>query len=217
MSDTGKRARDELIALRCRLGEPGAFAELVRELESPLLYYTTKILRDEHAALDVLQNVWITAFRTLRQLEDPAASLGDFLIDPRLDDALFGFEPPAGYSLTNGQNAGTATKPPLPTGSGAIRRTRRRRVSAPARRLGGIRQAASGARATRRGRCNGGPAHSDDHPRPQGVKLGDAGKLLVWFRPKGSAVYRAIFGDLHAADVTSDQLPKQPEPRPRAG
>jgi Sigma-70 region 2 len=72
MSDASRRARDELIALRCRLGEPGAFADLVRELESPLLYYTTKILRDEHAALDVLQNVWITAFRKLRQFEDPA-------------------------------------------------------------------------------------------------------------------------------------------------
>jgi RNA polymerase sigma-70 factor, ECF subfamily len=73
MSDAGRRARDELIALRCRLGEPGAFADLVRELESPLLYYTTKILRDENAALDVLQHVWITAFRKLRRLEDPAA------------------------------------------------------------------------------------------------------------------------------------------------
>ena len=33
-------------------------------------------------------------------------SLDDFQIDPGLDDRLFRFEPPAGYSLTKGENAG---------------------------------------------------------------------------------------------------------------
>ena len=33
-------------------------------------------------------------------------SLDDIRIDPPLDDALFRFEPPAGYTMTKGQNAG---------------------------------------------------------------------------------------------------------------
>lgn len=68
-----QRARDEWIALRCQSGEPDAFAELVRTFERPLLYYATKLLRDEHAALDVLQNVWLKAFRGVRRLEHPGA------------------------------------------------------------------------------------------------------------------------------------------------
>ena len=64
---------DEWIALRCRLGEPGAFAELVRELERPLLYYAAKLLVDEDAAFDVLQEVWLAAFRSIRRLDDPRA------------------------------------------------------------------------------------------------------------------------------------------------
>ena len=71
MDTPARRTRDEWIALRCRLGEPGAFAELVRELERPLLYYATKLLASEDAAFDVLQDVWLTAFRAIRRLEDP--------------------------------------------------------------------------------------------------------------------------------------------------
>src|SRR5438128_1700507 len=73
MGNATRRERDELIALRCRLGEPEAFAELVREMERPLLYYATKLLRDEDRAFDVLQEVWLTAFRTVGRLEEPGA------------------------------------------------------------------------------------------------------------------------------------------------
>jgi RNA polymerase sigma-70 factor (ECF subfamily) len=71
MDTPARRTHDEWLALRCRLGEPGAFAELVRELERPLLYYAAKLLVDEDAAFDVLQEVWLTAFRAIRRLEDP--------------------------------------------------------------------------------------------------------------------------------------------------
>lgn len=72
MSDA-TRVRDEWIALRCQLGEPAAFADLVQEMERPLLYYIAKMLGDQDAALDVLQNVWMAAFRKIRRLQEPAA------------------------------------------------------------------------------------------------------------------------------------------------
>lgn len=71
MDTHARRTRDEWLALRCRLGEPGAFAELVREMERPLLYYAAKLLADEDAAFDVLQDVWLAAFRGIRRLDDP--------------------------------------------------------------------------------------------------------------------------------------------------
>jgi RNA polymerase sigma-70 factor (ECF subfamily) len=71
MDTQARRTRDEWLALRCRLGEPGAFAELVREVERPLLYYAAKLLADEDAAFDVLQEVWLTALRAIRRLDDP--------------------------------------------------------------------------------------------------------------------------------------------------
>jgi RNA polymerase sigma-70 factor (ECF subfamily) len=70
---TPREIRDEQLALRCRLGEPAAFAELVETMERPLLYFARSIVRDDEAALDVLQAVWMTAFRELRRLDDPKA------------------------------------------------------------------------------------------------------------------------------------------------
>jgi outer membrane lipoprotein-sorting protein len=41
-----------------------------------------------------------------------------------------------------------------------------------------------------------------------GVKLGDAGKTIFWYQPKGSATYRVIYGDLSVKDVAAEDLPK---------
>jgi RNA polymerase sigma-70 factor (ECF subfamily) len=71
MENTASRAKDELLALRCQLGEPAAFKDLVGEMERPLLYYTIKLLKDEDRAFDVLQEVWITAFRGISKIDDP--------------------------------------------------------------------------------------------------------------------------------------------------
>src|SRR5882724_9016771 len=73
MEITARQARDVWLAQRCRLRAPGAFEDLVREIERPLLYYLTKLLQDEHRALDVLQEVWVTVFREIRHLEEPRA------------------------------------------------------------------------------------------------------------------------------------------------
>src|SRR5690349_8871119 len=73
MARTPRQIEDERLALRCRLGEPAAFAELVATMERPLLYFARSIVRDDEAALDILQAVWMTAFRQLRRLDEPAA------------------------------------------------------------------------------------------------------------------------------------------------
>jgi RNA polymerase sigma-70 factor (ECF subfamily) len=71
--DTVSRARDEWVALRCQAGEPAAFEDLVDAMERPLLYYASKLLGNEETALDVLQDVWLRAFRSIRRLQDPCS------------------------------------------------------------------------------------------------------------------------------------------------
>jgi DNA-directed RNA polymerase specialized sigma24 family protein len=48
--------------------------------------------------------------------------------------------------------------------------------------------------------------------RPEAVNLGDSAKILFWYRPAGATKYRALYGDLHWADLTTDQLPEIPKP-----
>jgi len=49
--------------------------------------------------------------------------------------------------------------------------------------------------------------------KADGVKLGDANKIIFWYKPKDKQTYRALFADLHAADVTADQLPAVEKPQ----
>jgi RNA polymerase sigma-70 factor, ECF subfamily len=71
MEHGSRQLRDEWIALGCKAGDPKAFEAMVREFESPLLYYAAKLLRSETGALDVLQEVWMNAMGSVRKLENP--------------------------------------------------------------------------------------------------------------------------------------------------
>jgi RNA polymerase sigma-70 factor (ECF subfamily) len=66
-------SRDELLALRCKAGEPAAFAELIAQFERPMRYYLLKLLGNEDRAYDLLQEIWLQVVRTIGQLVEPAA------------------------------------------------------------------------------------------------------------------------------------------------
>jgi RNA polymerase sigma-70 factor (ECF subfamily) len=67
------RTRYEWLALRCQSGEPGAFEDLIAVMERPLLYYATSLTGNPDNGLDVLQDVWIRAFRGIRGLKEPGS------------------------------------------------------------------------------------------------------------------------------------------------
>ena len=71
--DGENRTRYEWLALRCQSGEPGAFEDLIAVMERPLLYYATSLTGNADSGLDVLQDVWIKAFRSIRKLKDPGS------------------------------------------------------------------------------------------------------------------------------------------------
>jgi DNA-directed RNA polymerase specialized sigma24 family protein len=42
-------------------------------MERPLLYYASKLAGNVEAGLDILQDVWVKAFRDIRGLKEPAS------------------------------------------------------------------------------------------------------------------------------------------------
>ena len=67
------RIQYEWLALRCQSGEAGAFEDLIAVMERPLLYYASSLTGNEDSGLDVLQEVWISAFRSIHKLKDPGS------------------------------------------------------------------------------------------------------------------------------------------------
>jgi RNA polymerase sigma-70 factor (ECF subfamily) len=67
------RLQFEWLALRCQAGDVGAFEDLIAVMEQPLLYYATSLTGNPESALDVLQEVWIKTFRSIRKLKEPGA------------------------------------------------------------------------------------------------------------------------------------------------
>ncbi len=71
MSAVRKRAiQNELLLLRCKRGDRDAYPELVQLWERPLFYYIRKLVRTEEDAWDVLQEVWLVAFKNIASIHD---------------------------------------------------------------------------------------------------------------------------------------------------
>jgi RNA polymerase sigma-70 factor (ECF subfamily) len=69
---------DELLAIRCQLGEPRAFDALIRRWHRPLFDYLRRQSASDDAAADLAQETWLRVFRGIGRLRD-AASLRPWL------------------------------------------------------------------------------------------------------------------------------------------
>jgi RNA polymerase sigma-70 factor, ECF subfamily len=63
----------ELLVLRCRRKDPGAFEELIRYWENKLFYYIRRLVASEEEAWDVLQETWIKVFQGIGSLKNPGS------------------------------------------------------------------------------------------------------------------------------------------------
>lgn len=61
---------DELLAVRCQLGEPEAFDELAVRWHGPLWTYVRRLAADEDRAREIVQDVWVRILRGLPGLRD---------------------------------------------------------------------------------------------------------------------------------------------------
>lgn len=67
---------DELLAVRCQLGERAAFDELIDRWHAPLWGYVRRLLGDGDMAAEVLQEAWIRVLRGLPALREPSRLRG---------------------------------------------------------------------------------------------------------------------------------------------
>jgi RNA polymerase sigma factor (sigma-70 family) len=69
---TRQELADELLAIRCQLGEPGAMDALVERWHPPLWRYVRGLTADDDAAAEAVQDVWLRVLRAISRLRDPA-------------------------------------------------------------------------------------------------------------------------------------------------
>ena len=67
-----RRTADELLVVRCQLGEPDAFDELIARWQTPLWVYIRRMTGRNEDAQDVLQDVWLRTIRGIPRLRDGA-------------------------------------------------------------------------------------------------------------------------------------------------
>lgn len=70
MISESDRIRSQMLALRYRSGDDGAFSDLVSIWERPLFYYIRKLSKSEEDAWDALQETWIRIFRSIGRVND---------------------------------------------------------------------------------------------------------------------------------------------------
>lgn len=66
-----ERIACELLVLRCARNEKEAFEELVHRWERQLLYYIRRLVDDEPAAWDILQETWVGVLKNVGSLREP--------------------------------------------------------------------------------------------------------------------------------------------------
>ena len=73
MSDQLNRLYERVLVLRCQSGDEAAFADLIERYHVRLRLFLRRMLEDEHAADDALQDVWLDVFRGVGKLKDSGA------------------------------------------------------------------------------------------------------------------------------------------------
>ena len=71
-SSAARALADELVAVRCQLGERAAFDLLLERWHGPLAAYAARLAGDEEAACEVVQDTWLRVLRGIGRLSDPA-------------------------------------------------------------------------------------------------------------------------------------------------
>jgi RNA polymerase sigma-70 factor (ECF subfamily) len=63
-------AEDELLAIRCQLGESAAFDDLIARWHLPLWSFVRRLVGEDDAAKEIFQDVWVRVIRGLPGLRD---------------------------------------------------------------------------------------------------------------------------------------------------
>ncbi len=61
---------EQLLLLRCQIGDKGAFAELIERYERPLRYFINRLLDNSELTEDIFQDTWLTVIRRIHGLRE---------------------------------------------------------------------------------------------------------------------------------------------------
>ena len=73
MNESSQAILDELLVLKCRRGDVGAWRELVERYQPRLFYFIRRLVDQERDAWDVLQQTWMAAMQGMGRLKEPRA------------------------------------------------------------------------------------------------------------------------------------------------
>jgi RNA polymerase sigma-70 factor, ECF subfamily len=73
MTDSADRVYRSVLVVRCQAGDRAAFEELLGLYQPRLRHFVASMIGDEHAADDLLQEVWFEVYRGLARLSAPGA------------------------------------------------------------------------------------------------------------------------------------------------
>ena len=73
MADGAERVYRSVLVVRCQAGDRTAFEELVALYQPRLHYFLARMIGEDHAADDLLQEVWFDVYRGVARLADPGA------------------------------------------------------------------------------------------------------------------------------------------------
>lgn len=64
---------EEVLLLRCQIGDKNALTELIERYKQPLLYFINRLLDDSELTQDIFQDTWLTVIRQIQSLREPEA------------------------------------------------------------------------------------------------------------------------------------------------
>ena len=73
MPQHSESLEQELLAIKCQLGEPAAFDELVAQWHGPLWQYIRRMVDGNELADELLQETWLRILRGIANLREPAS------------------------------------------------------------------------------------------------------------------------------------------------
>ena len=70
---SGNRILEQVLILRCQMGDMDALAVLIGQYERPLRYFIIRLLGDNEMSEDIFQDTWLTVIRRIYALTDSEA------------------------------------------------------------------------------------------------------------------------------------------------
>jgi RNA polymerase sigma-70 factor (ECF subfamily) len=71
--DSREQLIEQMLILRCQMGDKDAFADLIERYQRPLRYFISRLLDDAQASEDILQDTWMTVIGRIHGLKKPEA------------------------------------------------------------------------------------------------------------------------------------------------